>query len=206
MIDMIPQTRSVGIHADVAIDVVAWDAVGADVDISFACMFEREVGDADIVGGLKDLDEAMEGGLLALRSSGTFRGNPMETLHLKRPPARVRGKALMLVGLGDPSAFSPDVMEQAARLALREAVRLNATSAALAPGMLDSGLRAARTQGAGDAMLAGVIGALDGESALAKAGLTTRHVLTRWVFDAGAAHLDAVANGFRRTFTERWAL
>jgi hypothetical protein len=42
-------------------DVVAWGPAQADVDFSVACMFEHELGEAGIAGGLLALDQALDG-------------------------------------------------------------------------------------------------------------------------------------------------
>lgn len=152
--------RPIGTYAGVEIEAVAWDAVGAQVDLSFGCIFTREVDDGALKGGLKDLDSALGGALVAWRTQGLFRAEELETLHVTRPPLRVSAHALMLIGLGDPDNFSPAVMERATRAACREAIRLGVNSAALAPGLLDSGLTPSMTAGTGEAMLAGLLSAL----------------------------------------------
>src|SRR5277367_5736922 len=79
-----PARLSIGEWRGLTIDTVAWDAVGADVDMSFACMFTHEMDGAAMFGGLLHLDQSLDGALSRLRAAGDFRAEPMETLLLDR--------------------------------------------------------------------------------------------------------------------------
>jgi Cytosol aminopeptidase family, N-terminal domain len=193
-----PPARQIGIGAyrGVTLNVAVWDAVGAEVELSCAGMFAREAGPA-LVGGLLHLDTAIGGALLRLRNDGAFRGDEMETLLLSLLPRPIRAKSLLVIGLGDPATWRPHIMERATRCAVSEAMRLGFSSAGIAPGLLDSGLGPAFIAGGGDAMLAGVVGAIDAAHRLMDAGLAASLSLTQWTFGAGASHAETVADQFR---------
>jgi hypothetical protein len=186
-----------GTYRGVTLDVAVWDAVGADVDLSCACMFTHEIGPGPS-GGLADLDGALSGALLALRRDGIFRGELMDTLTLT-PASRIRGRSLLIVGLGDPDAWDPRVMARATRYLVAAANDRGVATAAIAPGMLDSGLPAASTQGGSEAMLNGVITGIDASHHLADIGLAPPPSLTAWTFGAGPAHAEEVAENLRRS-------
>ena len=193
-----PPARRLGFgsYRGVALDVAVWDAVGADVDISFAGMFTRELG-RSISGGLLHLDAALGGALLALRAEGVFRGDELETILLTTPPPPIRGRALMVIGLGDPEAWRAELMARATSCALSEAVRLGAKSASFAPGLLDSGPEPATTPNGAEAMLRGVVRAIDAQHRLCEAGLVRPPMLRQWTFGAGASHADGAVEQFR---------
>jgi hypothetical protein len=165
-------------------------------------MLTHEVDNAPLEGGLLDLDNALDGRLLLLRSGGTFLAQRLETLLLATVPPTVKGGAVLMIGMGSPEEWLPDMMEQVARVACREAIKLKVQSAGIAPGMLDSGLTPDRTGGATEAMLRGITQAIDDAARLAELGLSSPSLLESWTFGAGPAHLDGVTDHFRAAFRQ----
>lgn len=194
------EQRTIGVLHGVSIDVAAWDGAKAAVDLSFACMFERELTGNGPTGGLRHLDDALGGALTELRRAGYFQAKPMETLLINRPPATIVAKAIMLVGLGDPSTWSPALTAEAAVTALRATIQQDARSAAFAPSLLDTGLMPNATGGVADAMLKAVADAISTQAHLAAMDLAAPHALRQWVFDVGLEHLDATTEHFQATF------
>lgn len=197
-----PQRLPIG-HADgVAFDVVAWGPAQADVDFSVACMFEHELGGAPVAGGLLGLDTALGGQLTALRASGAFRAQPMETLLISLPPAALAARAVLVIGLGAPETLDGDRLRRATRVAMREAIRHGARSLAFAPSVLDGG----HTDNAGldmpRMMLDGMLGALRAEHALAQAGLAPPPSVQQCTFDVGAPRLHSSGEAFAAAFSE----
>jgi hypothetical protein len=197
-----PRRHLIGRAHGVEFDVVVWDGAHADVAFSVACMFKREPPGAVIHGGLLHLDQALGGALTELRSRGDFRAEEMETLLVTTPPVTVRAGQLLIIGLGDPKSFSAGVLERAIRVAMREAIRAGAPSAAFAPSLLDAGVVSGVTGDGALAMLQGALGALAAEIRLAELGLSPSPTLTHWSFDAGATHLDSVSEEFSAAFAQ----
>jgi len=195
-----PSGRRIGFgtYRGVTLEVAVWDAVGADVDLSCACMFTHEIG-LGPTGGLADLDGALSGALLALRRDGIFRGELMDTLMLIPPASRIRGRALLIVGLGDPNAWDALVMSRVTRYIVAAANNRGAASTGIAPGLLDSGLSAALTHGGSEMMLDGVVAGIDAAYHLADIGLAPPPSLTTWTFGAGPAHAEDVAEHLCRS-------
>ncbi|MBO9723336.1 MAG: hypothetical protein J7530_03055 [Novosphingobium sp.] len=190
----------VGAASGVSIEVAAWDAVGAEVDLSCAGMFAREAG-SQLSGGLAHLNAALEGRLLDLRRSGSFTGRLGECLLLDSPPAPVRAPALLLVGLGEPDGWSTAHLREALRAAGTFALALGVRSAAFAPGMLDSGLLPDQTLGAPAHMTGGLAQALKARGTLVEMGLARAPRLERWIFDVGEARLTSAIENFRDALT-----
>jgi hypothetical protein len=121
-----PIRLPIGSANGVVFDVVAWGPAQADVDFSVACMFEHELGNGSIAGGLLALDQALGGQLTRLRAAGAFRAQPMETLLMTTPPPGMMPRAILVIGLGDPAALDGHVLRRATRVAMREAIRFGA--------------------------------------------------------------------------------
>ena len=198
----VPQRLPIG-HADgVDFDVVAWGPAQADVDFSVACMFEHELDGTPVAGGLLGLDTALGGQLTALRASGAFRAQSMETLLISLPPAAIAARAVLVIGLGAPETLDSDRLRRATRVAMREAIRHGARSLAFAPSVLGGG----PTDNAGldmpRMMLDGMLSALRAEHALAAAGLAPPPSVQHCTFDVGAPRLHSSGAAFAAAFAQ----
>lgn len=195
-----PQRFALGTRLGVDFDAVAWAPDAADADLSVACMFEHEAGGAALSGGLLHLDEALGGYLTASRAAGHFEARELDSLLVSRPPAGVRPRALLVIGLGDPDALTARTLERACALAATQALRLGARSVAFAPNLLDSGLAGRPDLHIAASLLRGALAALDLADRTQRRGLAAASTLRTWSFDAGAAHFAAVAQDFARAF------
>ncbi|HEX8478003.1 MAG TPA: hypothetical protein VF663_06695, partial [Telluria sp.] len=92
----LPARLPVGTRDGVDFDVVAWGPAHAAVDISVACMFTHEMGNAGMAGGLLALDQALGGALARLRLQGAFRAEPLETLLVTTPPNGIAARAVLV--------------------------------------------------------------------------------------------------------------
>jgi hypothetical protein len=191
-----PARLPIGIAHGVQFDVVAWGPAQADVDFSVACMFEHEVGDAGIAGGLLGLDQALGGQLSRLRANGAFRAQEMETLLITLPPPGMAPRAVLVIGLGDPATLDSERLRRATRVAMREAIRHGARSMAFAPSVLDAGHSDNAALHMPTVMLDGMLSALRAEVALAAAGLALPPALQHCIFDVGAPRLSEAAQEF----------
>ena len=195
-----PARLTIGIADGVQFDVVAWGPAQADVDLSIACMFEHEVGDAGISGGLLGLDQALGGHLSCMRADGWFRAQEMETLLITLPPAGMAPRAVLVIGMGDPATLDGERLRRATRVAMREAIRHGAQSMAFAPSVLDAGHTDNAPLAMQNVMLDGMLSALRAERALAAAGLAPPPSIKHCTFDVGAPRLAAAAQQFSHAF------
>lgn len=184
--------QPVGTWRGVTIEVAVWDGVLADVALSCAGMFTHEMAGAPLQGGLAHLDAAFGGAITRLRAEGHFEGREGEFLLIDRPPAGIAATRMLMVGLGEPEAWSPETMRRAVVTAFRCGVQQRVPSLAFAPGMLDSGLHSPDLAEAPRAMLNGLIAAIDAQARLAALGLAEPLSITRWAFDVGAARFDGL--------------
>jgi hypothetical protein len=186
----------IGSWRDVSFEVAAWDGVGAEVDLSCGCMFEREAAGEGPTGGLSHLDHALSGALTGLRRDGHFLAAPMETLLISRPPAGIEAGRVLLIGLGDPASWTIDVTANAVATAARTAMQQGLRSVAFAPSILDGGLTAAATDGMPHAMVTAVLATIDTQYRIAELGLAALPSLRHWVFDVGASRFDGAVQQF----------
>jgi hypothetical protein len=192
--------QTIGTWRGVTIETAVWDSVIADVDLSFACMFTHELG-MGLTGGLRDLDETIAGMLSRLRQESVFRGDPLEMLLINEPPPSIAAKAVMVIGMGEPSVWTTAATARAAATAVRTAMQLGAVSAAFAPSLLDAGLSSKATERVGYEMMDAVMDVIDAQIQVASLGLARAPSLQRWVFDAGEAHFDKVSKQFGEAFS-----
>ena len=192
------RTLPIGSYRTVQLEVAVWDGVTAEVDLSVACLFEREPDGVKLGGGARHLDEALGGALTRLRRQGRFRARVAQTLVVRPAPGRVSAPRILVVGLGNPSIWCPDISGRASAAATDWAIRTGAHSVAFAPSLLDAGIAAS---GAAEAILTAVIRALDAAYASAAAGLGPRPLIERFVFDAGDAHAKQTAEILSSTLT-----
>ena len=197
-----PEQQTLGSWQGVSLDVAVMDGATADVELSFACMFTHEL-DGGPRGGLLHLDNALAGRLTRLRADGAFLGETMETLLIRPSSAALAARMVMVIGMGEPVAWTPAVTASAAAAAIRAAAQLGVASAAFAPGLLDAGLAPQATSGVASAMMQSVIRAIDNQASIAASGLAPPLSLRRWVFDVGPAGYAAAAEQFRASFGKR---
>lgn len=196
-----PDEQTLGVWQGISLDIAAWDGVAANVELSCACMFTSEL-EGGPRGGLLHLDNALSGLLMRLRNEGAFAGKPMETLLISRPPASITARAVLVIGMGEPSEWTLAVTASAAATAVRTAMLLGVASAAFAPSMLDAGLTPKQTTGAAAVMMKAVTHAIDAQASIEAYGLAPATSLRRWVFDVGAAGFAAASGAFQATLAE----
>src|SRR4029077_14221327 len=93
----------------------------ADVPLQVVCYFRYSAeGVKKMAGAPIELDKELGGVIGALRERGEFQGDPLETMLIMPPPGSIRAKALLLIGLGDESDLSTDLLGDVGIVALRE--------------------------------------------------------------------------------------
>src|ERR1700749_5088515 len=116
--------------------------------LQIACVFEYTEGDIfnsppalpAAVNGMVHLDHDLNGIITDLRKSGKFSGHALETLLITPPQGTIKAGKLLLIGLGDRSKFAPELMLNVAKVAMREALRLNVNTYAFASDLKDGGI------------------------------------------------------------------
>jgi len=149
-----PHIEPVGTHKifgelhGVAIEGMVQSPSTEVTPLQFICVFEYQEGDIytappalpAAANGLVHIDKQLNGLFTDLRRSGRFSGHALETLLINPQKGIIGAKRLMLIGLGDRSKFTPDMMIEVGKLEIREALRLGVTSYAHASDLKDGGV------------------------------------------------------------------
>jgi len=197
---LMTQSQSIGVWRGVSLEVAAWDAAHAEVDLSAVCMFTHEIAEAGLKGGLLHLDQALSGGLAELCRSGEFKADFMETLLISKPPSTIRAAALLVIGLGNPSSWTAATTAHAVKAVARAAVYRGDRSVAFAPSLLDSRLTSSQTGDVALDMMRAVIEIIEVQTRVVERGLAHTPRLQHWIFDVGLSRADAVTEHFREGF------
>src|SRR5262249_49404029 len=154
------------------------------------------------LGAAVELDRKLGGVIASLRNRGEFAGNELETLLLTPAEGAIKPKALLLIGLGEEEALSLELMENVGRVALREATRLGVERVAFAPLIRDQGNSMFGTGDVANAVVRGMLLALDTEIRLRKEGLAKSKAILEWECEAGPMYFDDTVSGVQKAATE----
>jgi hypothetical protein len=175
----------------------------ADVPLQVVCYFKyTPEGAKRMTGAPVELDKELGGVIAALRERSEFVGEKLETMLIIPPAGSIKPKALLLIGLGNESELSLDLMEQVGKTALREASRLGVNRAAFAPLIRDQGNSTLDTGEVERAVTRGILLAYDTEKRLQKQGRAKPFTLNEWNAEAGAAYFDVTKNGLQQGIAE----
>lgn len=190
----------IGTYKGVEIELVTWDAGLAEVDLSCACMFTEEVGMDEPIGGLKHLNNALDGRLFSLRKDGLFTGSKSELLLLDLLKDAIPAQKLLIIGMGSPLEWTAKGSAEAIKQAARTGYQLQVGSMAIAPGILDTGIKP-KTDFSKE-MLAALISSINKQHELFKMGLVQAPSIKKWVFDAGYQNFEEKGLNFQENFQQ----
>lgn len=189
---------------EVAFEGLVQGPATAPTPLQVACVFEYTEGDIfnppalpANLNGMVHLDHALNGIITDLRKSGQFTGHAYETL-LIEPPAgsHLSSKKLLLIGLGNRNAFTPDLMIGIGSVALREALRLNVTSFAFASDIKDAGIDSPTALVAGN-VVKGIVNAYRTQAYLSSKKMAVKQALTKVTLLAGPAFFTVAGEGIQ---------
>jgi Cytosol aminopeptidase family, N-terminal domain len=138
---------TVGTVSGLKLDVAVEGPGSEPTPLQVACVFEYVAGDLTrppalpaALNGMLHLDQALQGLISELRKSAQFEGHELETLLITPPAKALRAERVLLVGLGDRTKFTPEVMTRVGEVGMREALRLGVESYAHASDLKDAGI------------------------------------------------------------------
>jgi hypothetical protein len=138
---------AVGAASGLKLEVVVQGPASEATPLQVACVFEYVAGDLTDppalpapLNGMRHLDDALHGLITELRKSGQFTGHELETLLITPPAKTILPERVLLVGLGDRTKFTPDVMTRVGEVGMREALRLGVDHYAHASDLKDAGV------------------------------------------------------------------
>ncbi|BAP32596.1 leucyl aminopeptidase-like protein [Chryseobacterium sp. StRB126] len=180
----------------------------ADTQLQVACVFEYKENDIFSapalpanLNGLVHLDEALKGELTNIRKSGQFLGHSLETILITSPKGSMPAKKLLLIGLGDRTKFTPELMISVGEVAAREAMRLGVSNFAFASDLKDAGIDSPTALVAGN-VVRGIVQANRSENYLKEHNLSTTKKLEKVYLLAGPSFFETAGGGISEAITE----
>src|SRR3954463_11295285 len=178
----------------------------AETPLQVVCYFKyTKDGAKRMAGAPVELDKHLGGVINSLRTRGEFQGAPLETILIKPKDGTIKAKSLLLIGLGDESQLSLDVLERVGQTALRHAKAIGATQVAFAPLLRDQGNSAFGVGAVETAVVKGMLLAYDTELRLQTEGLSNDYKLEEWRVEAGPAYFDETVVGVREAVSRATA-
>jgi hypothetical protein len=177
--------------------------------LQVACVFEYTEGDIfksppalpPAANGMVHLDEALGGIITDIRKTGKFAGHAFETILITPPPGRLLAKRLLLIGLGDRTKFTPEMMITVASVAMREALRLGVSSYALASDLKDGGIDSPTAEVA-EYEVTGTVEAYRTQAYLKGKKMASYAPLTKVSFLAGQAFFTTAGEGIQKAIAQ----
>ncbi len=174
----------------------------ATTDLQVACVFEYTEGDIynsppalpPAANGMQHLDKALHGIITDIRKTGQFEGHTYETILLDPAPGTIKAKRLLLIGLGNRNQFDAGIMKGIGTIALREALRLNAASVAIASDLKDAGIDSP-TALVAENIATGALQAWKTQAYLRQKGYSNAPTLKKIVLLAGPAFFETAGTG-----------
>ena len=169
-----------------------------EVDLQIMGYFRHKAAGDTVLSVIVDFDKMMGGPIKALRDRGEFMGEEQETLLLIPPAGVMKPKKVLLVGYGDDSRFSLDVIRRIGTTAVREASRLGAKKAAFAPAIRDQGNSKFSTGDVERENVQGIILAYDTEKRLQQQRLAAPIALEQFYLEAGPEFFEETVAGVEK--------
>ena len=175
----------------------------AEVPLQVVCYFRySEAGAKKMKGAPVELDKNLGGVISSLRERGEFAGNRLETLLIETPKGTIKAKHLLLIGLGQESDLSLELMEQVGQTALRTAAQLGIKRVAFAPLIRDQGNDTLKTGDVEAAVVRGMLLAYDTQVRLGQQQLAAPYALEEWWVEAGPAFFEETLLGVRKAVAD----
>ena len=176
--------------------------------LQVACVFEYTEGDifnppalpAEL-NGMVHLDQALHGLITEIRRTGQFSGHAFETILIVPPTGLISAKKLLLIGLGDRNAFTPDLMKGVGVVAMREALRLGIDHLAIAADIKDGGIASPTGLVAGN-LVRGAISGYRTQTYLQSKSMGSFVPLTKLTLLAGMSFFNDAGEGIKAAIVE----
>lgn len=187
-------TQSIGRWRTMRFLVADIDAVDQDLDLIVTGLFEAASAERPI-GGAYRLDAWLGSTLTGLRAGGIFTGKLGEMLTLTTPPAPVRARGILLMGLGAGPAALCDHGVALGELAVRGAMRIRARSVGCLLGWPERDMPQRLAAAVASSMMHGALVAADKPEEGAAA--------LDWIFHAPGREVPRLADALRRVLDAR---
>jgi hypothetical protein len=165
--------------------------------LQIICYLKHKPTGDTVIAALLEMDQNMGHIIKSLRDRNQFAGDELETIAFTPPAGSVKAKEMLLVGIGDEEHLSLATMSRVGTVALREAVRLKASSVSFAAAVKDQGVNKMDAGEVAGSVIESVLLAYDTEKKLQKEGLATEFALHQWIYEAGPAYFQSTVNHVR---------
>lgn len=157
----------------------------AQCDLQIICVFKHNQAGDKYVEAMQDFDDKLGKIVSGLRNRGEFVGELGETLLFQTPLDSIAAPRVLVIGLGPEQDLSLDALRVVGRVAVREAVRLQAARVSFAPVLRDQGNDKLDVGDVDQAVAEQVVLAYDTEKRLQRRGLAPKFSILEWAIDAG---------------------
>lgn len=189
-----PATQSFAAANGLSITVKMVAPGNEPTPVQMICYFKHKPSGDRVIEALAGFDRAMGGVVQALRDRGEFSGDERETLLFTAPKGSLKAQSVLLIGLGDESHLSLATMGRIGTTALREAVRMKASSVAFAAAIKDQGVATLDAGEVAGAVIRHVVLAYDTEKRLQRQRLSPDFSIQEWVYEAGPAYFKSTVD------------
>jgi hypothetical protein len=181
----------------IPIRVLSQGPADTDTELQVICLFRSDPVNV-LHGSLTEMNEKLKGLLVRIRTPQLFRGDLGETLLLAPGSGTILAKKLLVIGLGDSQAFTPDRMELIGSIVYREASRLGIRRPCFAPTVLDGGVTKFTTGQTAEQVIHGFLRAQATESALTSAGDAAGVTIQDLTYLAGPQYASTTRDGIEK--------
>src|SRR5271155_2198354 len=122
-----PAEKAIDGPDGVRVSVKMIGPVTQTTDLQIICVLKHDPSGDKYIEAMDDFTGKLNHLLSGLRDRGEFRGELGETLLFTPPANSITPKLVLLIGIGDEAAITPDKLQLIGEIAAREAVRLKAS-------------------------------------------------------------------------------
>lgn len=183
-------TRIFNAPHNIRITVKNFNPVIQETDLQIITLLKHNPDTNKYIDGLNDFNEELDGLISNMRDSGQFVGELGETILITPNSKSIIPKKLLLIGLGDEKALTPDKFKIIGRIAAQQAIRLQAKHVTFATTLREQGNDVIDLGAVDAAITEGIILTYDTEKKLQDRQLCPEFNIQEWVLEAGAGNFD----------------
>jgi len=187
-----PAEKLIDAPCGVRVSVKMIGPVAQITDLQVICVLKHDRAGDKYIEAMKDLNDKLGGLLSSLRDRGDFVGELGETFLFTPPANSIAPTRVLLIGVGEESALTIDVLRLAGRIALREAARLNVARVSFAPTLRDQGSTRISVDEGDAAVVEQFLLACDTQKRLEAESLTPGNKVTELTIEAGPKYFEGV--------------
>jgi len=187
------------VNATIPTRVLSQSPTDTATELQMICLFHSDPSNS-LHGALLETNEKLRGILDRVRKPELFAGDLGETLLIVPAAGELVAKRLLIIGLGDSQAFTPDRMQLVGAVAFRESNRIGIAHPFFAPTVLDGGVTKFTTGEIAQHFMRGFLRAAETERQLASAGVSGGATVIDLTYLAGVKYASVTHDGIEKEF------